>query len=152
MNMLVTSSSAPDGIVLFAHGSRDPLWRGPIEAVAQRIRTDHPSQPVACAYLELCEPSLPDAVAQMLSSINPVTSNTTKSIANYPILAGGEGLKSLKIRIVPMFLGMGKHAREDLPELATQLRAAHPQVEFEITATVGEDERVTQLLAELALS
>jgi sirohydrochlorin cobaltochelatase len=146
------STHSPDGIILFAHGSRDPLWRGPIEAVAQRIHTDHPSLPVACAYLELCEPSLPDAIAQMLSSIHAAAENDPKSIANYSMLAGGEGLKSLKIRIVPMFLGMGKHAREDLPELAAQLRAAHPDVMFEITPTVGEDARVTKLLAQLAVS
>jgi sirohydrochlorin cobaltochelatase len=58
--------------------------------------------------------------------------------------------KALVLRIVPMFLGMGKHAREDLPELAIQLRATHPQVTFEIAATIGEDERVTRLLAHIA--
>ena len=25
------------GVIVFAHGSRDPLWRHPVEAVAQRI-------------------------------------------------------------------------------------------------------------------
>ncbi|NBQ89270.1 MAG: cobalamin biosynthesis protein CbiX, partial [Betaproteobacteria bacterium] len=25
------------GVILFAHGSRDPQWRRPVEAVAQRI-------------------------------------------------------------------------------------------------------------------
>ena len=50
-----------------------------------------------------------------------------------------------------MFLGMGKHAREDLPELVAALRAAHPQVEFEVAPAIGEDPRVTTLLAELAL-
>ena len=51
------------GIVLFAHGSRDPLWRAPIEAVRQHLEAQHPpaQQPtsVRCAYLELCTPSLP---------------------------------------------------------------------------------------------
>ena len=51
-----------------------------------------------------------------------------------------------------MFLGMGKHAREDLPEIAAQLRITHPQVHFEIAKAIGEDERVTQLLAELAVA
>jgi sirohydrochlorin ferrochelatase len=31
-----------------------------------------------------------------------------------------------ELTIVPMFLGVGRHAREDLPELVKQLRAAHP--------------------------
>jgi sirohydrochlorin cobaltochelatase len=140
-------SHSAQGIILFAHGSRDPLWRGPIEAVAARIRAEHPELPVSCAYLELCEPSLPDAAAGMISdlqsTINSVALRADSMPANSP--------KTLKIRIIPMFLGMGKHAREDLPELAVALRAAHPQVDFEITATVGEDERVTRLLAQIAL-
>jgi sirohydrochlorin cobaltochelatase len=144
--MTLPSHSA-QGIILFAHGSRDPLWRGPIEAVAARIRADNPQLPVSCAYLELCEPSLPDAAAGMISglqfTINSVALRADSMPANSP--------KTLKIRIIPMFLGMGKHAREDLPELAIALRAAHPQVDFEITATVGEDERVTRLLAQIAL-
>jgi sirohydrochlorin cobaltochelatase len=140
------SMSPPDGILLFAHGSRDPLWRGPMEAVATRIRADHAQLPVACAYLELCEPSLPDATAQMIAQLQSTINFVAPRAALMPAIPS----KPLKIRIVPMFLGMGKHAREDLPELAATLRAAYPQVEFEITPTVGEDERVTALLAKLA--
>jgi sirohydrochlorin cobaltochelatase len=143
---LPTSNHAPDGILLFAHGSRDPLWRGPMEAVAKRIRADHAQLPVACAYLELCEPSLPDATAQMITQLQDAMNSVAFRADSMPATPS----KPLKIRIVPMFLGMGKHAREDLPELAATLRTAHPQVEFEITPTVGEDERVTALLAKLA--
>jgi sirohydrochlorin cobaltochelatase len=139
--------SAPDGIILFAHGSRDPLWRGPIEAVATRIHADHPSLPVACAYLELCEPSLPTAAAQMIAELQTATNSIAPRADSMPAIDS----KPLKIRIVPMFLGMGKHAREDLPEIAAALRSTHPHVEFEITATVGEDERVTRLLAQIAV-
>jgi sirohydrochlorin cobaltochelatase len=113
-------------IILFAHGSRDPLWRAPMQAVARRIATQQPERPVACAYLELCEPSLPAAVADQI--------------------AQGATL----ITIVPMFLGTGKHAREDLPILVQQLRAAHPGVAFTVQQAVGEDPRMTALMAEIA--
>jgi sirohydrochlorin cobaltochelatase len=152
MTALSPSSSPVNGILLFAHGSRDPLWRGPIEAVATRIRADHASVPVACAYLELCEPSLPQAALQMISELNSGLKNAKNSIAPRAHPDWSNGQKVLKIRIVPMFLGMGKHAREDLPEIAAELRAAHPQVDFEIAQTVGEDERVTRLLAEIAVA
>jgi sirohydrochlorin cobaltochelatase len=141
-------ASSPHGIILFAHGSRDPLWRGPIEAVASRIRTEHPKSHVSCAYLELCEPSLPDAASRMIAELQA----TINSIALQPDSLPGTGQKHLKIRVVPMFLGMGKHAREDLPELIEQLRSAHPQLEFEVTSTVGEDPRVTALLAQIAVA
>jgi sirohydrochlorin cobaltochelatase len=117
----------PDAIILFAHGSRDPLWRAPLEAVATAILAQQPQANVRCAYLELCEPDLPTVAAQMAS-------------------AGAQ-----RIRIVPMFLGMGKHAREDLPELVVALRAQHPSLAFDVTPAIGEDQRVTALLAQVAL-
>lgn len=120
---MTTPSSA---VVLFAHGSRDPLWRAPLEAVAQCIRNEHPSKPVACAYLELCEPDLPSAVRDLVD-------------------AGAQ-----RVTVVPMFLGTGKHAREDLPLLVEQLRADHPAVEFHVQQAIGEDPRMTALMANIA--
>jgi sirohydrochlorin cobaltochelatase len=136
-------STPPSGIILFAHGSRDPLWRKPIESVALQLLQRQPALPVRCAYLELCEPSLPDAVQQILNAIDFIA-KTSINIRENP-------LNSIKIRIIPMFLGMGKHAREDLPLMAKQLRLDHPQVQFEVAATVGEDARLTALLADIAL-
>ena len=149
MNSTTSAPSQPNGILLFAHGSRDPLWKRPMEAVAARIAQTHPQTAVACAYLELCEPSLPQAAADMIAHLEL---NATNSIANYSNNIPANAQKSLTIRILPMFLGMGKHAREDLPEIAAQLRITHPQVHFEIAKAIGEDERVTQLLAELAVA
>ena len=38
----MTSPAPRHAIVLFAHGSRDPLWHKPMEAVAARIRSPMP--------------------------------------------------------------------------------------------------------------
>lgn len=116
------------GIVLFAHGSRDPLWRAPIEAVRQQIETHSPHPAVRCAYLELCTPTLADAAQELVT----------------------QGART--ITVVPMFLGTGKHAREDLPVLMSALRAAHPQVEFTVQVAIGEDPRMTTLMASIACS
>jgi sirohydrochlorin cobaltochelatase len=53
--------------------------------------------------------------------------------------------------VVPMFLGTGRHAREDLPPLVEQLRAGHPGVVFVLQKPVGEDGRVLDLIARIAL-
>ena len=113
-------------IVLFAHGSRDPLWRAPIEAVATRIAAQSPGRQAICAYLELCEPSLPDAVRQLVDD------------------------GATAVTVVPMFLGTGKHAREDLPVLVAELRARHPHVQVHVQAAIGEDPRMTALMAHIA--
>ena len=55
-------TSPATAVVLFAHGSRDPLWRGPIDAVAQEILRQSPQATVRCAFLELMSPSLAEAV------------------------------------------------------------------------------------------
>ena len=58
---------------------------------------------------------------------------------------------AVTLRLFPLFLGIGKHAREDLPLLVTQLREQYPQATFELMATAGSDARVTDLLADMAL-
>ncbi len=115
------------GVILFAHGSRDPLWRGPIEAVAGQVQLMEPGVHVVCAYLELCEPDLPTAARQLI----------------------GQGVEH--IRLLPLFFGMGKHAREDLPLLMDELQQTHPTIRFECLAAAGEDARLTALLARIAL-
>lgn len=122
-----THPSNTTGIVLFAHGSRDPLWHKPMEAVAAQIRVSSPQCEVVCAYLELSTPDLGSATRTLLKS-------GTQTIV-----------------IVPMFLGVGRHAREDLPQLVQALRQQYPNVVFALRPAVGEDPRLVQLLAEIAL-
>jgi sirohydrochlorin cobaltochelatase len=113
-------------IILLGHGSRDPLWRRPIEAVARRLQTAQPDVPVCCAFLELEPPDLESAAAQLIQ----------------PGVA--------QLSIVPMFLGTGKHAREDLPVMVDLLRGRYPAVRIDLRPPVGEDERLLDLLATLA--
>ena len=115
-------------IILLAHGSSDAQWRGAVERVAGRARVLAPQCPLRCAYLELCEPSLPDCVAELAA-------------------LGVQG-----ITVLPMFLGVGRHVREDLPTLLDGLQRAHPHIAFELRAPVGEDERLIELLAQMAVS
>lgn len=123
----MTNALQRRGIVLFAHGSRDPLWHKPIEAVAARIATLSASTRVTCAYLEISTPDLPAAAHQLISQgVNHIT-------------------------IVPLFLGVGKHAREDLPQLVANLRANYPNLQFILEPAVGEDPRLIELIAQIAI-
>jgi len=119
--------TSTSGIVLFAHGSRDPLWHQPMLKVAARIQDIAPQSLVRCAYLELTTPDLPTTVQELAAA--GVT----------------------QVRIIPMFLGVGRHAREDLPQLVAQLRVDHPHLNIELQAAVGEDERMVYLLADMAV-
>lgn len=118
---------ASRGIILFAHGSRDERWRAPVEAVARRVAALDPSVKVACAYLDLIAPDLRTAAATLI----------------------GDGATA--IRVVPLFLGMGRHVREDLPRLLDEMRALHPDVAFVLAGAVGEEPEVIELLARKSL-
>ena len=123
---MTTNLNAQTGVILFAHGSRDPLWRLPIDAVAQQMSERWPGLAVACAFLELTTPDLASTVEAMMM----------------------RGMTHL--RIVPMFLGVGRHAREDLPALVNDLTQAYPQVQFELLPAIGEHPAMTQLMADIA--
>jgi sirohydrochlorin cobaltochelatase len=125
---LTTKLATKTAIILFGHGSRDALWHLPIQAVAERIRITSPSTIVTCAYLELTEPSLGDAAAALITS----------GVSN--------------VTILPMFLGVGRHAREDLPALIAELKQNHPNTVFQVQPAVGENPAVLDLLAQIALS
>jgi sirohydrochlorin cobaltochelatase len=109
------------GIVLFAHGSRDPQWARPFEEIAARLSARHR---VRLAYLEAMRPTLAEAVASL----------------------AGDDIES--IRVVPLFLGSGGHVREDLPRLVAAARAAHPGVRIDLEEAIGEQPGVIAAIAE----
>ena len=57
-----------------------------------------------------------------------------------------------QIRVFPIFFGVGKHAREDLPLLVGQIRINHPDIQVELLPTAGEYGELTALMANIALS
>jgi len=127
MSCAELSSCRHRAVVLFAHGSRDAAWRAPIEAVAAQVLAMEPAIVVRCAYLEWSEPDLATAVAEL----------------------GGRGVNH--IVVVPLFLGVGKHAREDLPRMVADLRHQYPDVQIHLRPAVGEDPRLIEVLGRIAV-
>ena len=98
-----------------------------MEAVAARVRSQAPHALVHCAYLELSTPDLA-TVVQALHS---------------------QGVR--EISILPMFLGIGKHAREDLPEIMQELKTSYPHIQFDLRRAIGEEPELTLAMAKIAL-
>lgn len=115
-----------DGLILFAHGARDPAWARPFEAVAARVGALRPGTPVRLAFLEFMTPALPDAGHELVA------------------------LGCTRVAVVPLFLGAGGHVRKDLPAMLATLAAAHPAVRFELQPAVGETEAVVAAMAGVA--
>ena len=102
------------GIVLFAHGARDPEWARPFEAIRDRIRTARPECPIALAYLEIMSPTLEEAVAAVVA----------------------EGAAA--VTVFPLFMAQGGHLKNDLPEIVARIRASHPHVPIALEGALGD--------------
>ena len=123
----MTTSPASTGLLLFAHGARDPQWARPFEAVAARCRLQRGSDRVALAFLEFMAPDL---------------------------VAGGAGLVAAgctAVDVVPLFLGAGGHVRKDIPVLMARLQAEHPGVQFSLRPAIGEAPAVIDAMAATAM-
>lgn len=116
------------GLLLFAHGARDPNWSRPFEAVLDSVRRHAPDLTVALSYLEFMSPNLIDA-GQALAE------------------AG-----CTQVDVVPLFLGTGGHVRRDLPLLIDTLRSAHPQATWTVRPSIGETPAVIEAMAAASLA
>ena len=124
----MTETKTAPGLLLFAHGARDPAWADPFKAVLRHCQAQQPQRPVALAFLEFMSPNL---------------------------LQAGDALASAgcaAVDVVPLFLGAGGHVRKDIPVLLAQLAQRHPQVRWTLRPAVGESAAVVQAMAEVALA
>jgi sirohydrochlorin cobaltochelatase len=116
-----------NGLILMAHGARDPGWSAPLEASAARCQALLPGWAVAMAYLEFMQPDLMDC--------------------GRTLVARG----CTEVAVLPLFLGAGGHVRKDLPAQIQALREAYPAVQWQLHAAVGESPRVIEAMAQAAL-
>jgi sirohydrochlorin cobaltochelatase len=117
------------GVVLFAHGARDPRWAEPFQRLSARLSAlrGEDAGPVSLAFLELMSPDLPSAIAAQAD----------------------EGASV--VTVVPVFFGQGGHVRRDLPAILDKCRELLPAVEIRCSTAVGEDDSVIDAIAEYCL-
>jgi sirohydrochlorin cobaltochelatase len=116
------------GLILFAHGARDPRWAEPFEAIAAAVRARSGQIDVRLAFLELMAPDLPTVAEAMV--VDGVT----------------------RIDILPLFLGTGGHLRRDLPPLVNDIAARHPTVAVSLHPAAGEAPTLIAAMADHALA
>lgn len=116
------------GLILFAHGARDPEWARPLRRVQAVLRERlAAATEVELAFLEFMSPTLEASVSVLVE-------------------AGCS-----RLVVLPMFIAQGGHLKRDLPALLESLRSTYPMVEFRLLSAVGEDELVINAMADAAI-
>lgn len=127
------SAKALSANVLLAHGSRDPQWQAPFEAIADTIKKKDrensnaaESTRIELSYMELCEPSL-EHVCEMLAK---------------------DGYQT--INIYPLFFAAGRHLRIDVP---LQLKNIEQKlgITTHLHRPVGQEESVQAAITQVIL-
>jgi sirohydrochlorin cobaltochelatase len=111
------------GIVLFAHGARDPEWARPFEAIRDCVRKQRPEYPIELAYLEVMAPTLEDAIESLVS----------------------EGASA--ITVFPLFMAQGGHLKQDLPRMLAAICAAHPHIPIRLESAIGDVPEIVEAIA-----
>ena len=113
-------------LVLFAHGSRDPRWRQPLEHLAFEMARTLGHDRVRLAYMEFVGPTLMQVAEE----------------------AARQGVERLKI--LPLFFSAGAHVAEDIPPQVAAAALCFPQLEIDVLPPVGEHPRLRAVLKEIA--
>jgi sirohydrochlorin ferrochelatase len=100
-------------LLLMAHGSRQAQANDDLQHVASQLRAAGEFAVVEASFLELAEPSIPQAGARCVEQ--------------------GAG----RVVMLPYFLSAGVHVRRDLTMFRDELAARFPQVEFRLAEPLG---------------
>ncbi len=126
MNKKKESKDVGEGLILFAHGSRNPQWRKPFDRLLKDV-VKRGGYAAVLAFGEFMRPGLVDAAK---------------------ILAAAGAKRAV---IVPLFLGGGLHVRGDLPRLAAEARAASG-IKLRVAKAICEDAGVLQAIADYSIA
>jgi len=110
------------GLLLVDHGSRRQESNQQLTVVAERLRALKPDCLVAHAHMELAEPSIAVAFAELAQR------------------------GASEVRVLLYFLGDGRHSREDIPRLVAEAAARFPQVAWRVAPPLGPHDLLAQLL------
>jgi sirohydrochlorin ferrochelatase len=115
-------------LLIVAHGSRRQASNDEVRALGERVRElrDPGIDQVAVAFLELAEPSIPDALARCA--------------------AGGAG----EIIVFPYFLAAGTHVASDIPEALEAFRQGHPDIQVRLATHLGASPSLARIILDVA--
>lgn len=110
------------GLVLLAHGSRDPLWGQTLAEIRAWVQSARPELRVEAAFLELAEPRLGECLSRLHH----------------------EGCT--EITVLPMLVARGHHLNTELPQLLRDAQERHPGLQLSLSPHLGADAQIVSLV------
>ena len=110
-------------VVFVAHGSR-AVEANDAHSAAAAALADRTGATVVPAYLELAEPSIPDAIVAAVD-------------------AG-----AARVVVLPLFLYPGRHVQRDIPQLVAEAQERRPDAAIELLEPFGADPALVGVLAD----
>jgi sirohydrochlorin ferrochelatase len=111
------------GVLVIAHGSRAKETEASLEAVLSLVKEKLPETVIEYAFMEFSDRTVEKGVSALAE----------KGVT--------------EIKVVPYFLFMGVHLKEDIPEMVAAC-AGKFQIKFTIGEPLGFDERLADILAD----
>ncbi len=122
-----TLSSTRHGLILFAHGARDPAWDRPLHELAQLITERNSALAVRVAFLELQSPDLGTVLDELATTCTHLT-------------------------VLPVFWAAAGHVTKALPELLARARARHPTLTLKALPVLSDLPGLLAFLADAAVA
>ena len=115
-------------LILVAHGSRRKVSNIEIIQIATQLKLQVADtyQHTGHAFLELAQPSIPDAIEQAIQ-------------------AG-----ATEVTVLPYFLSAGREGSEAVPAFDSQKQQQHPAVSFKLAPYLGGAKGIIDLLAAIS--
>ncbi|MCL2883657.1 MAG: CbiX/SirB N-terminal domain-containing protein [Coriobacteriia bacterium] len=112
------------GTLVIAHGSRAKETEATMDSILAMVKAELPDTIIEQAYMEFSEQNVQKGVAALAE--RGVT----------------------EIKVVPYFLFMGIHLKQDIPEMVEECLAKYPGVSITMGENLGADKRLAEILAD----
>lgn len=112
------------GVLVIGHGSRAKETEATLETVLSMVKEQMPAAIIEYAFMELSERTVDKGIAALVD----------------------QGITEIKV--VPYFLFMGIHLKEDIPQIMAECAAKFPELKVTIGEPLGADRRLAEILVD----
>jgi sirohydrochlorin ferrochelatase len=113
-------------LLIVDHGSRLQAANDMLDDVVDVLRNLSSDMIIHAAHMELCEPTIEEGVDRCVA----------------------DGAES--IIVFPYMLSPGRHATEDIPQMAEEAVSRHPGVSISVTEPFGVHQKLAEVVLERA--